>query len=156
MLLMFIGASPGSTGGGVKTTTIGVLISLLISKLRSQKNINVYCRTISKDIVDRAVAIVIVSAFLISFFTLALLIVEQRNENHNPFNLEHVLFETFSAYGTVGLSLGITPMLSVLGKVFIIAVMFIGRLGPLTLFIAMGWGEPKTFYAYPQENVMLG
>jgi len=156
MLLMFIGASPGSTGGGIKTTTLGVLISLLISKLRSQKNINIYCRTIAKDIVDRAVAIVIVSIFLISLFTLALLIVEQRNENHNSFTLEQVIFETFSAYGTVGLSLGITPMLSSFGKAFIIAVMFIGRLGPLTLFIAMGWGEPKTFYAYPQENLMLG
>ena len=156
MMLMFIGASPGSTGGGIKTTTLGVLISLLISKLRNQKNINLYNRTLSKDMVDRAVAIVIVSIFLITIFALALSIVEQGNGNHNPFSLSQLLFETFSAYGTVGLSLGITPMLSPVGKILIFAIMFIGRLGPLTLFIAMGWGEPKTYYSYPQENVMLG
>jgi trk system potassium uptake protein TrkH len=156
MILMFIGASPGSTGGGVKTTTLGVLVSLLVSKIRSQKNINVLGRTLGKDIVDRAVAIVIISIFLVVLFTLSLLIVENNNNSHNSFELEKVLFEAFSAYGTVGLSLGITSMLSSLGKGCIIALMFIGRLGPLTLFIAMGWGEPKTFYSYPQENVMLG
>jgi trk system potassium uptake protein TrkH len=156
MMLMFIGASPGSTGGGVKTTTLGVLISLLVSKIRSQKNINVLGRTLAKDIVDRAVAIVIVSIFIIVLFTFSLLIIENNNGSHQHFPLEKVMFEAFSAYGTVGLSLGITPILSSLGKACIIILMFIGRLGPLTLFIAMGWGEPKTFYSYPQENVMLG
>jgi len=154
-ILMFIGASPGSTGGGIKTTTIGVILALILSQLRRSEQVNIFHRTINKRIIDRAVGIILASAAIVLLFTLALLITED-SLSHHGFSLRQVLFEVISAFGTVGLSTGITAKLSSLGKLFITLLMFVGRLGPLTFFLTLERGGPVTRFSYPEENVMLG
>jgi trk system potassium uptake protein TrkH len=154
-ILMFIGASPGSTGGGVKTTTIAVVLTLVLSQIKRSEQVNIFHRTINKSTIDKAVGIILASAVIITFFTLALLITED-SISHHDFSLRQVVFEAVSAFGTVGLSTGITSKLSQGGKILITLLMFVGRLGPLTFFLTLARGGPLTRFSYPEENVMLG
>ncbi|MFC1770820.1 TrkH family potassium uptake protein [Candidatus Margulisiibacteriota bacterium] len=148
IILMYIGASPGSTGGGIKTSTASVLFLNAWNTLRSQDKTEISGRTISRENTRKALAIIILSAVLIAFFFYLLLSFEKHS-------FVKVLFETFSAFGTVGLSLGITKYLSFAGKMIIIVVMFIGRVGPLTLAYALARRKPKINYAYPKENILI-
>ena len=149
MILMFIGASPGSTGGGVKTSTIGILFGTIRSILKGRTETEIFNRTIPQDQVNRALAIIFIAFGVISASVFALLIVEGR-----PFM--DVLFETISAFGTVGLSRGMTSELSSAGKVILIFTMLAGRIGPLTLALAIAERGVRGEYEYPQEYVMLG
>jgi trk system potassium uptake protein TrkH len=148
--LMFIGASPGSTGGGVKTTTIGVIFFFLKSKITGRESVNLFYRTLPIEIVIKAFTVVSLAFGIIFISTLALFIIE------SSFPFESILFEVFSAFGTVGLSLGITPHLSTLGKVIIIITMYVGRIGPLTLLFALGRERAKGKFEYIEEKVMIG
>lgn len=158
IIFMFIGASPGSTGGGVKTTTIGILIANLISKLRGSERVNLFRRTLQEEVINRASIIILSAIIIIAVITFGVLIVERGN--HSPdeasSNPLGTLFEVVSAFGTVGLSTGITPNLTSAGKILISSMMFMGRLGPLTLALALAKKGISAHYSYPEESVMVG
>lgn len=148
-LLMFIGASPGSTGGGIKTTTSAILFLTIKSIFKSKEDVNVFKRTIHHSIVFKAIAITASALILVTFMFLLLLVFENK-----PFL--SLLFEAVSAFGTVGLSTGITPSLTTVGKLLIIILMYIGRIGPLTLGLALARGIKSGKISYPEARVMIG
>lgn len=157
VLLMFIGACPGSCAGGVKTTTAATLALLAASKLKGQEYTQAFCRTIPNQSITRAINVVLISMTLVGAAVMALLITEFRGMSpaETQSGLMSILFETVSAFGTVGLSMGITPKLTVAGKLIISAVMFIGRLGPLMIAIAIS-RKSKAGVFYAEENIMIG
>jgi trk system potassium uptake protein TrkH len=155
IILMFIGASPGSTGGGIKTCTLGVLMAGAWSMIKNRNHIHVFKRTIPRPVFRKAVMIAGLAVTWIVVFTMLLSFVEHRNEAMPNYFLR-ILFEVTSAFATVGLSTGITPILSSFGKLLIMITMFVGRVGPLTLALAVAMREQKIFYKYPEEKVMVG
>jgi len=150
MFLMYVGASPGSTGGGIKTTTFAVLIKSAFDTLRGKKNVEFFRRTISFDNINKAYSLVLFSIMLIFFSTFLLSIFEP------GIDFVRLLFEEISAFATVGLSTGITAGLSVTGKIIIIVSMLVGRVGPLTLALALSKKAIYTRYRYGRTNVMIG
>jgi trk system potassium uptake protein TrkH len=147
-ILMFIGGSPGSTAGGVKTTTFA-LLGLSVSSLTSgHAEPVVFGRRLPLTQVFRAGTIVFIALSWISLAVLVLLIVEQHS-------FLALLFETFSAFGTVGLSTGVTPDLTPVGRIVIILTMFVGRLGPLTVAFALAQRR-RAVFRYPEEQIMVG
>jgi len=158
LILMFIGASPGSTGGGVKTSSAALLVLLLWNRLKGNDDVNVFNRTIPKEIVSRAISIIFASAFSVAIITSVLLIVG--GGNLPPLESRHYfveyLFDTVSAFGTVGLSMGVTPKLNDLQKYALILMMFAGRVGPLTLAFSLSRGGGKRGITYAEEGVMVG
>jgi len=148
MVLMFIGASPGSTGGGIKTTTFGIILAGIIANIRGNKQTVMYERGVSNDIIWKASTIAFLALFLIIITTFVLTLSE-----HNTF-IEN-FFESVSAFGTVGLSMGITPDLSLIGKIMVIITMFIGRVGPLTLALVLSH-KSEADIIYPNGDVMIG
>lgn len=148
-ILMFIGASPGSTGGGIKTTTLGVLVLSIVSMVRGRDEVEFNGRRIPQDIVIKAIAIMLLALTLVYVFIVALFITEEL-----PFR--SILFEVVSAFGTVGLSLGITSELTSMGKTFITVLMFLGRVGPLTAAMLIGERIVRARFRYPEERVMVG
>ena len=151
--LMTIGGSPGGTAGGMKTVTFALLILAAVAALRRRKALEAFRRRIAVDAFQRAVAIAVLYAALVAVVTL-LLSVAMRPGADVP--LIDVLFEASSACGTVGLSTGLTERLTILGKSVIVGAMFIGRLGPLTLLLAMTARQRHVDYAYAAENVVIG
>ncbi|RCW47743.1 MULTISPECIES: TrkH family potassium uptake protein [unclassified Halanaerobium] len=149
IILMFIGASPGSTGGGIKTTTFGVMLVTLKSMITGKEDMEVYNRRFERHIVYKAFTITMLAGTLVLLVTTLILIIED-------FQFIDVLFETVSAFGTVGLSTGITGQLSKLSRVLITITMFAGRVGPLTLAVAFGEKQIKGIYHYPTEKIMVG
>ncbi|HPW25323.1 MAG TPA: potassium transporter TrkG, partial [Candidatus Syntrophosphaera thermopropionivorans] len=149
LLLMFIGASPGSTGGGIKTTTLAVLALTIISMLKGRKDISVFKRRIPKDNFREASGLVFLAATVIFVIVMILMMVE-------PFSFEDIIFESISAFGTVGLSRGITPSLSSLGKILITLLMYIGRVGPLTLIYAFAKRRNHSNINYAEESIAIG
>src|SRR6056297_62506 len=149
IVLMFIGASPGSTGGGIKTTTFGVMTVTLWNLIIGKKDMEIFNRQLEKEVIFKAIAITMLSAGLVILVTLILSITEQGA-------FIDILFETVSAFGTVGLSTGVTPTLSKIGRTLIIFTMFAGRVGPLTFAVAFAERERKGVYHYPSEDVMVG
>ncbi|MDT8414989.1 MAG: potassium transporter TrkG [Flavobacteriaceae bacterium] len=149
ILLMWIGASPGSTGGGIKTTTFAIATLNVFSIARGKNHIELGTREVSSGTVNRAFAIVVVSLITIGAAILLLLFFEPGAR------LIDVVFECFSAYSTVGLSLGLTPNLSVESRYVIIVVMFVGRIGTLNLLFGMMRRIQTKFYKYPQENIFI-
>lgn len=150
-LFMFIGGSPGSTAGGVKTTTLAILFQSIKSTLKGKKEVTAFDRTISSPLVVRATALMFISILITSFFILILMKIEPNQ------NFLAIFFEVISASGTVGLSLGITPYLSVLGKLAVSALMFSGRIGPLTLILAIGQQQKSSGkFDYPDGRIMIG
>ena len=148
-ILMFIGASPGSTGGGIKTTTFGVIIFYVIGVVKRKENIVIFNRRIGWEVLNRALAILVLSLFYISIIVLIILSTES-------FSLDEVIFEVISAFATTGLSLGITADLSSLSQVLIICTMFLGRLGPMTLALAFGGSNKTEKIQFPKENILVG
>jgi len=158
ILLMFIGASPGSTGGGVKTTTLGVLLAMARSRYRGEEHVHVFRRSIPTAAVSKALSVTVLGFTLITFAVLLLSLVEIGTEPHgaSPLRFVDILFEVVSAFGTVGLSTGITRRLSSAGKFILVLVMFVGRIGPLTIATLVGRSRAKGKYRYAEENVMVG
>ena len=149
IILMFIGASPGSTGGGIKTTTFSVIWMSIWSMFKGRDEIRLKGRTLPKLVVEKAAQLIVLSITIVIIVTGLLMLVEQR-----PFM--DILFEVVSAFSTVGLSTGITPLLTTPGKSIIIVLMYIGRLGPLTLGYALIKKRKRVQYTYPEERVMVG
>jgi len=150
IVLMFIGASPGGTGGGIKTTTFIAIVLSVLSTYRGNPHVVLEGRTLPKDVIQKALAVTTSAVFLIFLIILIL----SHTEN---LDLLTVFFEVTSAFGTVGLSLGITPTLSDVGKIAIILTMFVGRLGPLTLAFVLSQKKNKVSdIKYPDERIMIG
>ena len=149
LLLMWIGASPASTGGGIKTTTFAIAILNIIAFARGKNRTEVYRREISDNSVKRAFAIIALSLMIIGIAIFLLVLTEKDKD------LMSLAFEVFSAYSTVGLSLNLTPTLTPAGKIIIIAVMFIGRVSMLSLLIALVKSERYFNYRYPKEEIMI-
>jgi trk system potassium uptake protein TrkH len=150
ILLMFIGASPGSTGGGIKTTTFALLVQSVKSTLSNHNRVEMFERTIPNVIVLRAIAIFIISLITVS----TVLLIMMRLEPGKDFLA--LMFETVSAFGTVGLSMNLSPTLSSMGKIVISTIMFIGRVGPLTLVLAVGQTGSGSRLQYPESKVLIG
>jgi potassium uptake TrkH family protein len=150
MVLMFIGASPGSTGGGIKTTTAFVIFKSVAATIRGKNSIEFQKKTIPFEIVDKAYSIVVMSIIIIllSVFTLAL--VEPK------FSFITLLFESVSAFSICGLSLGCTPELSEYGKIVLIVNMYIGRIGTLSIAFALARRIKQTQHQYPNTYFMVG
>ncbi|MEA2012241.1 MAG: TrkH family potassium uptake protein [Verrucomicrobiota bacterium] len=149
MLFMFIGASPGSTGGGIKTSTFGVLLLAVKQTLMGKKDIELEKRRLEENIVMKCLAITLLATGLVFFISICLTTSE--NMKFLP-----ILFETVSAFGTVGLSTGITSELSSFGKVLITLTMFAGRVGPLTLVLSFSQLQTQPKIRYPVEKIMIG
>jgi len=150
IMLMFIGASPGSTGGGVKTSTIGVILAFLKSKIAARDSVNLFYRTLPFELVMKAFTIVTLAICIIFLSSFILLLTQP------VASMREALFEVFSAFSTVGLSLGITSKLSGVGKIVIILTMYIGRIGPLTLLYAFSRQKAFGRFEYVEETVMIG
>jgi trk system potassium uptake protein TrkH len=158
MVMMYIGASPGSTGGGIKTSTFGLLVAYSVSRLGGHRRLHLFNRTVPVESVDRSAAVVVASIALIILASSALMVTETRGAapGESQDKMVSLVFETISAFGTVGLSLGLTPLLTATGKIIIVLVMFMGRTGPLTLALAVTARQRRAQYRYAEENVMVG
>ncbi|PTX53713.1 trk system potassium uptake protein TrkH [Melghirimyces profundicolus] len=149
ILLMFVGASPGSTGGGIKTTTFITMLLAVWSMIRGQDDVVSFRRTIPHHQVYRALTVTVLSMTLVIIVTMLLTITESSD-------VFHVFFESVSAFGTVGLSLGVTPDLSPPGRILVLITMFIGRLGPMTVAYAVAKGMIKPPIRHPEEKPLIG
>ncbi|UUZ89812.1 TrkH family potassium uptake protein [Paenibacillus sp. P25] len=149
IILMFIGASPGSTGGGVKTTTFTVLIGAVIAMIRGKEDIVLFHYRLGRDRIMKATAIIFLALMLVVLVAMVL----STTEDHS---FLMILFEVTSAFGTVGLTMGLTSDLTTFGKILIALMMFAGRLGPLTLAYALGPKAEKELYRYPEGKITIG
>ena len=158
ILLMFIGAASGSTGGGIKVNTLGVLFALSRSRLRGEEATSIFRRTLAPETVGRAISVFVVAVIVIYAATMALTASELGTTIHEESRglFLELLFEVVSAFGTVGLSVGLTSKLSTLGKLILTVVMFVGRLGPLSIAVALSGKKPSPKFQYAEENVMIG
>ncbi len=152
MLLMFVGGSPGSTAGGIKTVTLAVVVITAIATLRKRGEVEMFNRSIRIVIVGRAITITLLFVAVLFAGTLVLSV----TENSNGFSFSDIMFEASSALGTVGLTTGITPLLTSAGKLVIIALMLVGRLGPLTLLASLTFNLKPVSYNYPVEAIVVG
>jgi len=149
IMLMYIGASPGSTGGGVKTTTFGLLISSIISVISMKDELILFNRRISARTKDKAFAICTIAVLLIALDVLILSVTEKAS-------FMEIVFETVSAFGTVGLSTGITPTLSFTGKIVLVVTMLIGRVGPLAIGFSIRGKCKVVPIKYPEGGILVG
>jgi trk system potassium uptake protein TrkH len=158
IFLMFVGASPGSTGGGIKTTTFGLLFALVVARWRGRGRASVFHRTIPHAVMDRALLLALLAWALVSVAIGLLVLTETHGVSFAAAEPRFValMFEAVSAFGTVGLSTGITPSLSAAGKLVLVGLMFAGRVGPLTLVLAVGPRRERGRFRYAEENVMVG
>jgi trk system potassium uptake protein TrkH len=157
ILFMFVGASPGSCGGGIKTTTFATLAVLGISRFQGHERPHLFGRSISEKSIGKAVSVVLISTIVVCIGIMILLMAELGDVSHpqSRGKFLELLFEVVSAFGTVGLSTGITNSLSTTGKIIITCMMFVGRLGPLLVAIAVS--RPITSrYFHAEENIIIG
>lgn len=152
-ILMMIGASPASTGGGIKTTTFAALVLLMMSVVRGESEVNIARRRLSADLTRRALAVFILFLATLVTGTLAISFIEG-----GRFPLADILFEASSAMGTVGVSAVGTPALRPASRFVLLPMMFLGRIGPLTLAFALAkrQGRTKAAFRYPEERIMIG
>ncbi|SDF13003.1 trk system potassium uptake protein TrkH [Fontibacillus panacisegetis] len=149
IILMFIGASPSSTGGGIKTTTFTILVGAVFSMIRGRSDLVLFRYRLAEERIFKAVTITMLSLFLVIFVAMLLSTTEDAS-------FLSILFEATSAFGTVGLTMGLTGKLTVMGKVIISLTMFAGRLGPLTLAYALGPKKEKELYRHPEGKMIIG
>jgi len=152
VFLMFVGASPGSTGGGIKTTTFAIALILVSTFLTGREHVTVHGRELPRQLLRRMFA-VIACSLVVVFVGIFLLDVF---EGSRPTGVLGLGFEVVSAFGTVGLSTGITPQLSVASKVCLCVIMFVGRVGSLSLFVLLVRDKHPSRVRYPEERVMVG
>ncbi|MEH7085920.1 TrkH family potassium uptake protein [Neobacillus drentensis] len=150
ILLMFVGASPGSTGGGIKTTTFTTLIGAVWSQIRGKEDVIFYRQRIEYETIYKALTVTFSGIFLVVVMSLILTISEHGQD------FLAILFEVTSAFATVGLSMGLTPELSPLGKTLIIFTMFAGRVGPLTIAYAVTIRRNPDAFRYPKGKITIG
>ncbi|MEK4670172.1 TrkH family potassium uptake protein [Niallia sp. FSL R7-0271] len=149
-IFMFIGASPSSAGGGIRTTTFAVMLLTIYNYANENRTIKIFKREIDEEDIIKSFIVFTTAMILCSVAVVILTCIESR------FSLMEILFEVSSAFGTVGLSLGITPDLSAAGKCVIMVLMFIGKIGMFTFLFAMGGKSVKHPYHYPKERIIIG
>lgn len=149
ILLMFIGGSPIGTAGGIKTTTLALLFLSAISTIKGERHVVVFHKRISHEIIKKALAVTIVSTVILLTLTILLYHLEGGA-------LLDTLFETTSAIATVGLTRDYTPLLHMPGKAIIILLMYLGRIGPISLAIILGSRSQKAIISYPKEDIIVG
>ena len=156
VLLMFIGASPAGTGGGIKTTTFSIVLLFLLSSMLGKRDVTTIDRRIAADNVRRALTITLMAMLLVFVASFALMGIE--GQRGGLFTPENIVFEVVSAFGTVGLSAGLTPLLSIASRIILIFVMFVGRVGLITLVVALSLRSRKddANLRYPEERFMVG
>ncbi len=147
--LMFIGGGPAGTAGGIKVTTFGVLLFILIAEVRGDGVVNIFGKRLSRAVHRQAIAVVLVSVALVVVSTIAIMII-------SGLDLDRVLFETISAFGTVGLSTGITASLPAPAQLILVLLMFLGRLGPITFATALALRPRSILYQLPKERPIIG
>jgi len=152
MLIMFIGAAPGSTGGGIKVTTAAVLFLTVRDIILKKERVETRSRSIPARIVTEAISITVLSIVVV-LTTLLMISITEENSGTSLFSL---FFEVISAYTTTGLSLGATPALTDWSKLLLIACMFVGRLGPMTLAVTLSRTHAGPAARFPEENVIVG
>jgi trk system potassium uptake protein TrkH len=148
-VLMFIGAGPAGTAGGIKVTTFAVLFFIIATELRGQPAVNILGKRLSRAVHRQAITVALIAVGAVMTGTILLMFV-------TGIDLDRILFEAVSAFGTVGLSTGITPTLPDAAKLVLIGLMFLGRLGPLTLGSAIALRERRILYEYPKERPAIG
>lgn len=148
-MLMFVGGGSGSTAGGVKVATFAVLLLMVIGEAKGGRQAEAFGRTLPVAVLRQSLAIAFLAINAVTFGTIALLVA-------TPFNLSQCLFEVVSAFGTVGLSTGITPDLGHFGQSVLVALMYLGRVGPLTLAVALAARERDRMFTYPEERPLVG
>jgi trk system potassium uptake protein TrkH len=158
MMLMFVGASPGSTGGGVKTTTVGVLLAVLVARVRAHRQVSALGRGIRPATVATAIVVLTLSLLVVVFGMMAVSACEHGIVGGAPGSALVVweAFDVVSAFGTVGLSTGITPRLQPSSWLVLTAIMFVGRVGPLTLGLALAGRPPHVEPRFAEEELMVG
>ncbi|MGH3147853.1 MAG: TrkH family potassium uptake protein [Rubrobacter sp.] len=149
VVLMFVGTAPTSTGGGIKVTTIALVALIVVAQIRGQDRITLFWRTLPRQLVARALSVLALATLLVLVSTLALMV-------SDGLKLLPALFEVTSAFGTVGLSLDVTPNLSTFGKILISVIMFLGRVGPITCIVALAARQRTLRYKYPEEEIAIG
>ena len=150
IILMFIGGSPGSTGGGIKTTTFGLMFMTILCVVKGKGDTEIFQRRIPKDNIYKALAIVVIGFLIVTIVTMLLSITDSAN------SFESLLYEATSAFATVGLTLGITTKLSTAGKIILALTMYAGRVGPLTLALALSNKKSSKKIKYPEGKVLVG
>ncbi len=148
-LLMFIGGGPAGTAGGIKITTIGVLIFIIISEVRGDAAVNVFGKRLSRAVHRQAITVVMLALMLITGCTGIIMHASQ-------LPLDQVLFEVFSAFSTVGLSTGITADLPALGQILLVLLMLVSRIGPITFASILALRERHLNYELPKERPIIG
>jgi potassium uptake TrkH family protein len=148
-VLMFIGGGPAGTAGGIKVTTFAVLFFIMATELRGEGAVNIFGKRLSRAVHRQAMTVVLLAVAAVMGATIALMVVTGL-----PF--DRVLFEAVSAFGTVGLSTGITPVLPEAAEIILVLLMFLGRLGPLTLGSAIALRQRRILYEYPKERPAIG
>lgn len=148
-LLMFIGASPSSAGGGIRTTTFALVIIFILTYARGGKSIRIFGREIYEEDLLKAVTVTLMAIILVFSSVFIISIVE-------PFSLTEILFEVTSAFGTVGLSLGITSDIGTFSKIILMLLMFIGRVGIITFLLMFRNNKKSGTYRYPKERIIIG
>jgi len=149
VILMFIGGSPSSTAGGIKTTTIGVLITAVWALIRGKTDAEIFQKRIPQQLIYKAFTVFFIAATMVIIVTMMMSITEDAS-------FLRILFEVVSAFGTVGLTTGITPALTEYGKMWIIVTMFAGRVGPVTLALALALRTRKGMVHYPEGKINIG
>jgi trk system potassium uptake protein TrkH len=149
LFLMFVGASPGSTGGGIKTTTFSVLVLSVISMLTGKRDLTIFNRKIALSNAREATSLATLSASIVFSIVFVIMLIE-------PFTFQKIIFEAISAFGTVGLSMGITGNLSYPGKLLITLLMYIGRIGPLTMIYAFSLRKKQVNIDFAEEKIAIG
>src|SRR5690606_26113065 len=147
--LMFIGGGSASVAGGIKVTTFGLLIFILWAEMRGETHVNIGHRRVSESIQRQAVVLTILSSVLVALSTYLLLVL-------NPHSLDEVLFEVVSAFSTTGLSVGVSAESSAVGQMLLALLMFVGRVGPVTVGSALALRERTRRYGLPEERVIVG
>ncbi|UED73530.1 TrkH family potassium uptake protein [Brevibacillus sp. DP1.3A] len=150
IILMFIGASPGSTGGGIKTTTFATLIGAVIAQIKGKEDVIFFRQRILPHMVYKSLTLTMIALSIVLVMTMVLSITE------TTARFEMILFEVTSAFATTGLSMGLTPHLTPIGKTLIILTMFAGRLGPLTIAFALAQRKQKEYFRYPKGKITIG
>ena len=148
-VLMFIGGGSAGTAGGIKVTTFAVLLFIIISEVRGDQSATAFGRRLPREVQRQALTVALLAVAVVVGSTGLLLLL-------TPFSLDEVLFEVVSAFATVGLSTGITAQVGTAGQVQLIALMFLGRLGPITLASALALRDRPRLYELPEERPIIG
>ncbi len=159
MLLMFVGGAPVSTAGGIKVTTFALLVGMAVSRARGSQAVQIMKRSVPEKVMSRAISIVFIAIVVLTISMFVLLITESQSaavSSEKSSEFMPILFEAVSAFGTVGLSMGVTPHLSLTGKLVIALLMIMGRLGPLTIAMVIATGRKGVRHQYAEETVMVG